>query len=1287
SVLRSVSSLDLSSAMNIGLDPQIKNQINELKAKKSEIDAQLSGVHSEMVGSIQKSNTNAGIPIYDKKVKYAEKFIELAKSEYEIQERNKKLEEYGTEIGMSKGSMKDENTRLSKFGSQLSSIIDESKLVEEGVKKVDGAMSESIKKNQEFIANKSDNLNKIIADTNQKGIDLWFDTGKLTIGKETYKGIDALARIFKGSLDEEVNSLLRGKKSEIEATEATVANLKLGTQSEENKKALVDAEESLEMRKSELAIMKEKAKGELELNEMLGKSTAEKFKGYAINKKNATLMARIVQSERELANINPENVKEIETIKQNISYDYARLDFNEVAGKEKGRKSDYELKYTNIVKENLALESEMSKLLQSQGKQYMLNLSYKQKELDVNKKLILEEVNNARNLISSKGGSSEGIHTSKQGQQALDDMTKQYGSVTQSKDVKDRFQAIETLTKSLAKAEKNAMDSALIPLQTFQDTLKGMPSLVEEVYSSLQGLDVNALSKENKEYVDYLKKANLDNIDMVVKSWSDAKLDIPIDGLNKDNIDSTIMEYKGSVLNKEDEAKGILEKKETGAELTEMELYTLELYTQQAKVLEDLLLIKKGINKEEKNTQDITIANLATYNKLGGVLSKLGSATGLKPLGDLGSSISSVGDFGKSLEKNKVNFGDMVNFNDDWSKNFGKGMENAMAGIDMGSTIGSMIGSTTGGGASAQAGGAIGGLVAGVGGEKLADAMGMSVPGAGMAISAGMSIIGGMFEDDGKDQEEAQKKTKEANKLYDKNTDALNKLANNMSSLSGGIDGLNSSLVSSFSKIPTFGKLTDVTSTMKDMYSTMEKTRQFNEVAYQVTKTKKGKKGFMGIGASADTSWTETISVSVQSMLQKYGFKGAIEDMTTNQLRDFSTWLDDYDLGDSDNFSILAGALEDYAEALDKFDKNIDKFFYDTTMESFAGISSLNQEELRQQIEDFYKDLGFQIDDEMSKVIDDMAESMSVMVTIMQDVRGGFVESWRDSGKTAGGAFLSSMTPYIDAMLENISQVFYDVYFSDVTEILEGEFKNLSEALVELKKQGSELDWDSVGDSLSGSFDKVLSAIISAKNESTNFNDILLELQERALSAGLTLSELLELGLVSGTQKTVLDSFKEALNSTEADGALTSIGELVGNKVGDAMADKLIDNMLSDKVLQFSANIDKVLGGSMSFDSLSGLASEALSVGMMMEEQRKRLEAIKDMFNFDGTVSYDSQESNISYESGTSTSVVNHYYLNSTIEAGNVIESDSIERLADSLIDTLIEKLKVDRGIDIAKNY
>ncbi|MGL5983999.1 MAG: hypothetical protein ACRCZ1_01875, partial [Cetobacterium sp.] len=412
-----------------------------------------------------------------------------------------------------------------------------------------------------------------------------------------------------------------------------------------------------------------------------------------------------------------------------------------------------------------------------------------------------------------------------------------------------------------------------------------------------------------------------------------------------------------------------------------------------------------------------------------------------------------------------------------------------------------------------------------------------------------------------------------------------------------------------------------------------------------------------------------------------------IEDMTTDQMRSFSEWLGDYDMGDSDNFSILGDAIEDYAEALDKFDKNIENFFYDTTMESFAGISSLQQEELRQQIEDFYKDLGFQIDEEMSKTIDELAESMSVMVTIMQDVRGSFVDSWRDSGKTAGDAFLSSMTPYIDAMLENISQVFYDVYFSDVTSLLEDEFKALSEQLVELKKQGADLDWGSVAGSLSGSFDKVISSIIVAQTETENFNDIVLALQAQALEAGMTLSELLELGLVSGSQKSVIESFKSAMLSSESEGALDAIGQLVGDKVGNAIADKLIDNMLSDKILQFSANMDKIVNGNLNFDSLAGLANEALSVGMMLDEQRQRLEAIKSMFDFNGDINYESQESNVDYSSGTSSNIVNNYFLTASVEAGNVIESDSIDRLTDSLLDSIIEKLRVDRGIDITKNY
>ncbi|MGL4425656.1 MAG: hypothetical protein ACRCTC_05305, partial [Cetobacterium sp.] len=114
---------------------------------------------------------------------------------------------------------------------------------------------------------------------------------------------------------------------------------------------------------------------------------------------------------------------------------------------------------------------------------------------------------------------------------------------------------------------------------------------------------------------------------------------------------------------------------------------------------------------------------------------------------------------------------------------------------------------------------------------------------------------------------------------------------------------------------------------------------------------------------------------------------------------------------------------------------------------------------------------------------------------------------------------------------------------------------------------------------------------------------------------------------------------------------------------------------------------DKIVNGNLNFDSLAGLANEALSVGMMLDEQRQRLEAIKSMFDFNGDINYESQESNVDYSSGTSSNIVNNYFLTASVEAGNVIESDSIDRLTDSLLDSIIEKLRVDRGIDITKNY
>ena len=707
--------------------------------------------------------------------------------------------------------------------------------------------------------------------------------------------------------------------------------------------------------------------------------------------------------------------------------------------------------------------------------------------------------------------------------------------------------------------------------------------------------------------------------------------------------------------------------------------------TNENKALLDLE--KKRLDYNQEITKSL-VKQADALGSIAGLFNNMGNVFKSEFFTNIGGTINAIKDMQKHLKdpNNKFDLGsvfstdkfidDLGNVNwDSYFDNFSKAFENMNKSMMQGSSIGTLVGSITGGGASSQAAGGLAGLITG--------AMSNLNPFASMGIQFGASLLGGLFDTSAKDQAKAEKRTREANKIYNANTEALQKLSQNMSSLSGGVEGLNNSLISSFSKIPTVGNLNNVTDAMTSLYKTMDKTRIFNDVAYQVTKTKK-KKGFLGIGGSS-TSWTETYELSVQDMLNKYGFKGTINDMSTKQLREFSKWLKDYDMGESDNFSILADAVSEYAEALDKMDKNISKFFYDATMEGFEGISSIQQEELRQQITDFYKNLGLTIDDDMSKQIDQLAEQMSVMVSIMGDVRNNFLNTWRESGVSAGKAFLSSMQPYIQAMLSNISQIYYDVYFSDVNKQLEGTFKQLSEQLVELKKQGSSLNWSNVANELSGSFGKVLDTIKATKYETTSFNDIMLQLQKQALESGLSLSEIFDLGLATGTQKTVLDSFKTALTSGEADGAFVSIGKSVGETIGDALVNQLIDSMMSDKILEMSAQLDKVVSGNLNVDSLTGLANDAMSVGLMLEQQRLRFDALLDMFNWDADITYENQDNKIQYETGVSSQQVYNYYLSSNIDAGNVIEADSVERLADSLLDMMIEKLRNEKGIDLTK--
>lgn len=936
---------------------------------------------------------------------------------------------------------------------------------------------------------------------------------------------------------------------------------------------------------------------------------------------------------------------------------------------------NYEIKYSNILKETLSLEAERLKLGKTKEEQERIAYEYKLKQYKLDIDLSRREQSflgqdlkkyGLEHLIGSTPEKIQAeidkLYSSRQGN-LKGDLGAEY---------RDKYKALVeygkavTETYNLEKKYNTEIASRQITLlNQYRNSMLELTTLKGSIgisFKSMLGLD------------------DTSEIDSEIES-----VKMKIGYMTQDIYSSFRTDLSGIVDTQQ------------AQELLAQEQYKLSMlkegtneYSEQLNKIDSIIDLTQLLSQLEDNNikkklkeLEIIDKQVQSYEKLGSLLKKMETSIGLEGLGKIGDIFSGIGSYTSASSRSRVlnkEYGEIFKQGESItsslkkyfdSEAFRSSMNSALEGADLGSAIGSLVGGITGGGRSSQSAGALGGLVSGL--------MGLSNP-ATLAISTGMSLLGGLFNKKG-DEEKAQKFNAEQKKIFDANTDALNKLANNMSSLGGTVDSLNSMLLSTFSRLPTIGNLNRVTDSMRTMAKTLEATRTFENASYQITKRKKGKKGFMGIGATADTMWTETFGISVQELLEKYGFRGSIQEMTTQQLRDFSKWLDKFDMGESDNFSALAKAIESYAQSLDQMNINIDRFVYDATMEGFQGISSLQQEDLRKRIEEFYKNMGFQIDDEIRETINKLAEEMSVMVTVMQDVRGQFINIWKETGSSAGDAFLKSMTPYMEALLTNMSQLFYDVYFSDVTDMLNKEFKAISEKMVELKKQGANMKWDSVANEIGGAFDKVINSILSAKQNTESFNTVLIDLQKRALDAGLSLSEIFNLGLVSGTQQDVLEAFTSAMNSSEMNSGLTSIGDMVGSKVGDAITNKLMDSLFSSQILEFSSKLDSILTGNLNFSDLGNLMQDAMSIGMGIEEQRRKMEAIKDMFDFSQNVNYDANDESITYASGVSQSVVNNYYISSNIEAGNVIESDSLERLADALTDDLISKFR-DRGYD-----
>lgn len=785
------------------------------------------------------------------------------------------------------------------------------------------------------------------------------------------------------------------------------------------------------------------------------------------------------------------------------------------------------------------------------------------------------------------------------------------------------------------------------------DTIELTGLKIEDIKSKIKNLNLSLLSTDMQDTVN-----NIINSDVINKQ--DLTIYAKLDFEDTKDIEKRLRELQNK------QAKGITLTQE---EQKELEVKILKLDTE-LKVREQLKLLQEKQVQKTREELDLIKAKNDIAQKGFSQMASFMKNSGTGKLGaGFGGLFEGLSNYANSMSEQGKNFLSPA------LQQFMSKMKDLFGRVNADSQVGQALTSALGiNNSTSQLFGSLGAL-----GSNL---LGFGGP-AGMLTSTGLSLLGGIFGRKNKNrQAEADKKSEKARTQYNENTRQLQIVANRLESLNTNLLNLNQSMVSIFSNLPTIDNIARITGGMEKLYGVINVNRDFGNVSYLTQESKTSGNWFTG---KSTVTWLENHQLSTQALLKEYGFKGGILDMSIKQLEDFSKWLKTYSKGLENNFKDYAKVVDNYVTSMINLKEMINKFSYKVTFEAFQGFSVSKQEDLIKNLTQIYKDAGITITEGITQQIKELAEQMSVLVTIMSDVRKDFLSQWKDSGKTAGESFVGSMKPYVQALLNNMSQVYFDTVFSNSAKRLELQFKNIGDLLFNLKKQGRDLTWNKIASEMRKPFSNVVDLLREAQERTDTFTSALIGLQKVAREKGMSFSEMSSLNLLTKTQQSMFENFKQGIQSTEMNSALTSVGTLVGNTIGEEMSKRLIDNFMSNKLTDLSEQLDKTLRGNMNLNDLSKISQMAMSTGLQLETERRKLTAIRDMFNFNKDINYQNNNNEIKYETGTSQTVINNFYITGQVNAGVVIPQAEVKQFVQATINDTIEVLNTDKGIDLKK--
>lgn len=934
-------------------------------------------------------------------------------------------------------------------------------------------------------------------------------------------------------------------------------------------------------------------------------------------------------------------------------------------------KEGLEKEYQQYLNKQQSLKLELDTLKATKERLSIENQKYIQKGANESDKAFMDRIKDRIEAISAMGTlSGKNGQAIKEEQQELSKLYDAYMSYMNKFDnfainslsllekaiesVKDKqYEAIDSLIsykKELYSLNKLSDEDYF---STLADTIELTGLKIEDIKSKIKNLNLSLLSTDMQDTVN-----NIINSDVVNKQ--DLTIYAKLDFEDTKDIEKRLRELqnkqaKGITLTQEEQKELEAKILKLGAELKVREYIKMLQEKQVQKTREELDLIKAKNDIAQKG-----FSQMASFMKNSGT-GKLGAG--------FGGLFEGLSNYATSMSEQGMKFlsPTLQQFMSKMKDLFGRTNADAQVGQALTSALG--INNST-----SQLFGSLGAL-----GSNL---LGFGGP-AGMLTSTGLSLLGGIFGRKNKNrQADADKKSERARTQYNENTRQLQIVANRLESLNTNLLNLNQSMVSIFSNLPTIDNIARITGGMEKLYGVINVNRDFGNVSYLTQESKTSGNWFTG---KSTVTWLENHQLSTQALLKEYGFKGGILDMSIKQLEDFSKWLKTYSKGLENNFKDYAKVVDNYVTSMINLKEMINKFSYKVTFEAFQGFSVSKQEDLIKNLTQIYKDAGVTITEGITQQIKELAEQMSVLVTIMSDVRKDFLSQWKDSGKTAGESFVGSMKPYVQALLNNMSQVYFDTVFSNSAKRLELQFKNIGDLLFNLKKQGRDLTWNKIASEMRKPFSNVVDLLREAQERTDTFTSALIGLQKVAREKGMSFSEMSSLNLLTKTQQSMFENFKQGIQSTEMNSALTSVGTLVGNTIGEEMSKRLIDNFMSNKLTDLSEQLDKTLRGNMNLNDLSKISQMAMSTGLQLETERRKLTAIRDMFNFNKDINYQNNNNEIKYETGTSQTVINNFYITGQVNAGVVIPQAEVKQFVQATINDTIEVLNTDKGIDLKK--